>query len=126
MSGLGWQDKAACIGHPLHLFFPDKPDGRKAVDAARAICATCPVQAECLNYVMNGTGGWQEFGVWAGTSPEERRILRRGGRPLPRRPPCGTTSGYQSHRRCGEPPCQACKTAHTQYKARHDDNRRIA
>lgn len=38
---------------------------------ARAICATCPVRAECL-----GAGMDEEWGVWGGIGPKLRKRLR--------------------------------------------------
>jgi WhiB family redox-sensing transcriptional regulator len=72
-----WMNDAACAGENLDLFFPDdRRDGHnaKAVRAAKAICATCPVQTECLDYALT-TG--IKFGVWGGTSERDRRPLRR-------------------------------------------------
>jgi hypothetical protein len=48
------------------------------VEAAKAVCATCPVSAECLQWAL-ATG--QDSGVWGGTSEEERRAMRRAVRP---------------------------------------------
>ncbi|MBV9381428.1 MAG: WhiB family transcriptional regulator [Streptosporangiaceae bacterium] len=44
------------------------------VEAARRICARCPVRVPCLRWTLD-TG--QDSGVWGGTTSEERRILRR-------------------------------------------------
>ena len=41
---------------------------------AKAVCADCPVREACLAYAIN-TG--EDFGVWGGTTPDERRALRR-------------------------------------------------
>jgi WhiB family redox-sensing transcriptional regulator len=65
------------------LFFPVGVTG-PAVDqiaAAKAVCATCPVQSECLEFAIATN---QEYGVWGGTSEEERRVLRRAWRARPR------------------------------------------
>lgn len=42
-----WQRHAACIGHPVDVFFPVKQTGRAAkaaVAAARQVCDQCPVR----------------------------------------------------------------------------------
>jgi WhiB family redox-sensing transcriptional regulator len=45
------------------------------VDAARRICADCPVKAPCLEYALANR---IDHGVWGGTSERERRrILRK-------------------------------------------------
>ena len=46
--------------------------------AAKAVCAACPVQTPCLRFALR-TG--QAYGIWGGTTEEERLILRRLRRP---------------------------------------------
>lgn len=46
---------------------------RRQVDAAKRICATCPVQEPCLAYALANR---IEHGVWGGTSARERRRMR--------------------------------------------------
>ena len=68
-----WQYRALCHGR-MDLFFSDRnSDNRNqwltpADRKAKALCARCPVRRECLGY---GLG--EEFGVWGGTRPPERR-----------------------------------------------------
>lgn len=71
-----WRDLAACVGVPHDVMFPPA-DGPRAADysAAKAICQPCPVKAECLDYALTGEHGM--FGCWGGTSPRERRTIRR-------------------------------------------------
>jgi WhiB family redox-sensing transcriptional regulator len=47
------------------------------VEAAKEICAACPVQTECYLYA---TAERQFFGIWGGTTEEERREERRQAR----------------------------------------------
>ena len=71
-----WRDAAACRSVEPDLFFPIGTTGT-AVDhiaAAKAVCATCPVTRECLEFALETN---QDSGVWGGTSEEERRKLRR-------------------------------------------------
>jgi hypothetical protein len=42
-----WMELAACAGQPIEVFFPVR--GQTAAPA-RAICSTCKVQPECLDY----------------------------------------------------------------------------
>lgn len=46
----------------------------RIVEAAKAVCESCPVREACLRYALETN---QEAGVWGGTSEEERRKLRR-------------------------------------------------
>lgn len=53
------------------VFFPSDGVG---VDAARRICATCPVREPCLEYALDHH---VEHGVWGGASERERRRIAR-------------------------------------------------
>jgi WhiB family transcriptional regulator, redox-sensing transcriptional regulator len=80
-----WRSLSACRAEDPDLFFPAARTLTIFVQLARAkaICARCPVTDECLRYAL-GTG--QEYGVWGGTSEEERKSMRRlvrvGSRPV--------------------------------------------
>lgn len=64
-------DEGRCRQLAPDIFFPEDGPG---VEAAKRICATCPVQVACLAYAMDN--GIME-GVWGGTSQRERLRLRR-------------------------------------------------
>lgn len=74
-----WRQDAACRDLDTNLFFPatDEEAGR-----ARAICATCPVREECLEFAL---ATHQDDGVWGGLTETERRRLRRRRRDAARR-----------------------------------------
>jgi WhiB family redox-sensing transcriptional regulator len=70
---------AACKGEDLGLFFgPDAEfvTARRDREAkAKAICARCPVIADCLAFALDTR---EAYGVWGGQTEDERRaILRR-------------------------------------------------
>lgn len=65
----GWAVQALCAQVDPEVWFPAKGSVNKA---AKAVCAKCPVRAECLSYAL-ATG--QPFGVWGGLSAAERRRL---------------------------------------------------
>ena len=69
-----WKEHAACAGADQELFFPERTTPAGSVAKARAICATCTVQSECLEYaITNGDGG-----IWGNTSRKQRlEIIRR-------------------------------------------------
>lgn len=104
-----WQFHAACLGSDPDLFFPERGESTKE---AKAICATCPVKAECMEYA---TSGVEKFGIWGGTSERERRAKRKG-MPMPKPKPSagthGTDGGYRRHWKRGEQACQPCLEAH--------------
>ncbi|MGH9060608.1 MAG: WhiB family transcriptional regulator, partial [Acidimicrobiales bacterium] len=46
---------------------------------AKAICARCPVRAECLAFALATD---QRYGIWGGTSETDRVVIARGRRRL--------------------------------------------
>jgi WhiB family redox-sensing transcriptional regulator len=71
-----WRDDAACRDIDSLVFFPVGTTGlalRRIADA-KAICAGCTVQEECLTFAVATN---QEFGIWGGCDEEERRRIRR-------------------------------------------------
>ena len=74
-----WRDRASCASVESDLFFPVGVTGPAVaqIAAAKAVCATCPVRSECLEFALATN---QEYGEWGGTSEEERRALRRAWR----------------------------------------------
>lgn len=91
-----WRVRAACRGLDSDLFFPFDADD-EGIAAAKAICAVCPVAAECLETAMLLN---EQNGLWGGMTEEERRKYRRRwnrpstmpckscGRPFPRAGAC--------------------------------------
>jgi WhiB family redox-sensing transcriptional regulator len=76
-----WWSRAACRSADPELFFPVSAAGpsRAETAAAKAVCAGCDVRRECLDFALATR---QPYGVWGGTSPEERQVLRTSaGRP---------------------------------------------
>lgn len=66
-----WTERAACRMLPPDMFFPRR--GHETA-TAKAVCATCPVCAECLDAALRRG---EKFGIWGGTSERERRAMRR-------------------------------------------------
>ena len=107
-----WQAEAACHGMGNALFFSGKGDNRQVAEA-KAICGTCGVVDECLQWAID-TGS--RIGVFGGLTPKERQGLRYGkGVRIVR---CGTTMGHAKHRRLGEPICTPCAEARREYQRR--------
>ncbi len=71
-----WRQDAACRDIDPNLFFPVgvTGDAVEQIATAKDICSGCPVRLECLDFAITSN---QEFGVWGGTSEDERRALRR-------------------------------------------------
>lgn len=71
-----WRHDAACRDEDPELFFPLSefgPGARQAAEA-KAVCARCPVRAQCLDYALH-TG--LDFGIFGGATEAERRNLLR-------------------------------------------------
>ena len=66
-----WMAEGNCRKEPPSTFFPSDGVG---VEVARRICATCPVQAPCLEYALLHR---IDHGGWGGASERERRRIAR-------------------------------------------------
>ncbi|OXM73455.1 MULTISPECIES: WhiB family transcriptional regulator [Amycolatopsis] len=76
---IDWRTSAACRDEDPELFFPvsEMGPGARQVARAKAVCASCPVRAECLAYALD-TG--LDNGIFGGTTEGERRSLIRSRR----------------------------------------------
>jgi WhiB family redox-sensing transcriptional regulator len=79
-----------CAQVDPEIFHPDL--GRNGGDA-RAVCAACPLREACLAYALEHD---ERYGVWGGTSPQERRAMQGKrakdtprAQPAPRQAPAG-------------------------------------
>ena len=75
-----WKERGACVDLPVETFFPTPgPHMARQIKAAKAICAGCPVQAQCLEYAMSFvTGRYITLpGIYGGTTESERWKLAR-------------------------------------------------
>lgn len=57
-------------------FFPSNDDTMGLFYAARKICFKCTLRVKCQNYAIQN----EVFGVWGGTSAQERGEFRRKNR----------------------------------------------
>ena len=73
-----WQDRAACTNQDTEAWFV-RNEGSRSAEPAKQVCATCPVQRDCLaaSLVFG-----EEYGVWGGLDRHQRhnltQRLRRG------------------------------------------------
>jgi WhiB family transcriptional regulator, redox-sensing transcriptional regulator len=70
---LAWKSHGNCAtgNYPTRTFFPSRGD-RAMLEAAKAICEGCPVQAACLNYALKT----DSQGIWGGLTELERQQLK--------------------------------------------------
>lgn len=75
----GWRVASSCRDLDANMFFPAGETGPAAIQIAqaKAICRNCPVQMKCLEFAL---ATHQDYGIWGGTTEEERREIRRGWR----------------------------------------------
>jgi WhiB family redox-sensing transcriptional regulator len=71
-----WRSAAACRSADPDLFFPVSATGPAVRQIARAktICADCGVRRECLEFALAHD---QNYGIWGGTTAEDRQRTRR-------------------------------------------------
>ncbi|UCR74434.1 WhiB [Mycobacterium phage Ritam007] len=94
-----WRDKAVCAQTDPEVFFPE--NGVNAT-SAKKICKDCEVRAQCLQWALEND---EQFGVFGGLSPHERRPLRKAVKASqPARP--------------STKPCKYCGTEFTPPRAR--------
>lgn len=68
-----WHQEANCYGLGYENFFQDaKLGAMDGIKAAKRVCANCPVRGQCLTSALTYR---DNFGVWAGTTPRERRKM---------------------------------------------------
>jgi len=71
-----WQLESACRGLDSDIFY--HPDGERGsarerrVSTAKAICAACPVMAQCRAHALETR---EPYGVWGGLGEEDREAL---------------------------------------------------
>ncbi|MBG0813513.1 WhiB family transcriptional regulator [Planomonospora sp. ID82291] len=69
---IGWAVRGACRESDPELFFPVAPSPEQE-ERAKAVCAGCPVLADCRAYAVR-VG--EPEGIWGGLTVRERRGLR--------------------------------------------------
>lgn len=67
------QEQALCAQTSPDAFYPDKGEPH-FVTAAKETCAKCQIRVRCLEVALAND---ERFGIWAGTTPRERRKLLR-------------------------------------------------
>ena len=68
-----WRQYARCLGADPEVFYPPS-ESDEGSEAAKAICAVCPVREPCLEHAITAR---EKQGVWGGLDERERRRLVR-------------------------------------------------
>jgi WhiB family redox-sensing transcriptional regulator len=76
-----WKLRAACRGQDPGLWFPAEASRkhyartvRLLTVRAKAVCSTCPVRGECLDYALTKD---ERYGTWGGLDEDERYALTK-------------------------------------------------
>ncbi len=75
MAVQAWRDDALCVGLPSEVFFPETMTTNR-FDAALKVCEKCKVQTQCLRLVIGLDDVDDRWGVFGGTTPRQRRVIR--------------------------------------------------
>ena len=67
-----WMNQAACRHTDTAIFFPGRGETGN-IAKAKAVCAECPVQPDCLAFAIRTN---QTVGIWGGQSGRSLRALR--------------------------------------------------
>ncbi len=75
-SAANWRSAGACLSADPDLFFPISSAGlgERQIAQAKTICTGCQVRQECLDFALAHD---QVYGIWGGTTPEDRQRERR-------------------------------------------------
>jgi len=68
---MSWKEEANCSNLGLDKWFSRRSsdDGQEAI----AICSSCPVKQECLDYALSfETSDGLRIGIWGGLGPNDR------------------------------------------------------
>lgn len=66
-----WSELGLCAETDPDAFFPEKGGSTRE---AKQVCEGCIVRTQCLEYALAND---ERFGIWGGTSEQQRRKLRR-------------------------------------------------
>jgi len=71
-----WQYEGACQDLPSEMFFHPEgergPRRRNRENAAKAVCATCPVIQQCRDQALSIQ---EPYGIWGGLSEDDRAMI---------------------------------------------------
>ena len=68
-----WASRAACLGLPTEMFFPERGERPKEVFD---LCRRCPVRVECADLGLRCQESQFDYGIWGGTTSRDRRGFR--------------------------------------------------
>jgi WhiB family transcriptional regulator, redox-sensing transcriptional regulator len=70
--GDDWRKDGACAGMSFAKWFKEN-HSHAELDELKTLCNSCPVKKQCLEHALE----YEEFGVWAGSTQEQRERYRK-------------------------------------------------
>lgn len=67
---------ANCRGIDTDLFYPPETGAHSETQMAKRVCKACVIKDECLAWALK----YEHHGIWGGTTPNQRKRLRRSMR----------------------------------------------
>ncbi len=115
-TGGDWREQALCAQSDPEMWFPEGDHRITQGRQAKAICAKCPVQTQCLEEALANN---DMFGVWGGLTASERHRIRK---PAVQRTHCVNGHEYTDENTritsTGSRRCRKCDTVHTRRQRR--------
>lgn len=84
-----WRSQAKCVGQTDLFFTPGTRHqamsgrDRRRIQTALEICSGCDVREQCLDFALEHN----EYGIWGGTTQDEREMITRKPVYMEERPP---------------------------------------
>ena len=80
-----WMKRANCKGTNPDWFHP--PEGKSYLGRhGKELCQNCDVQQQCLDFALSFPINQDQFGIYGGYTPRQRRLLRRKLNPANKTP----------------------------------------
>lgn len=77
-----WTQDASCLREHINVDSFFDPEDSNLKKLSRSICASCPVQKQCLYTALILQ---EDHGLWGGLTPKQRRIFLKRILPISRR-----------------------------------------
>jgi len=74
-----WHVRASCRMASGDWDIEPHADVSERHSQALAVCAECAELETCLAFIMETESPWLRWGIWGGTTPDERQALGRQG-----------------------------------------------
>jgi WhiB family redox-sensing transcriptional regulator len=115
-----WRDRAACLDADPEWFFPNPTRRASKISRVRdqvddviaTYCHTCPVQRDCVDYILTESKGWPALakGIWGGIWFDGTRTVDDLDRMRATRARVAAVTPPTRSCPCQDPTCRPCTT----------------